>query len=210
MIDRFGRTYAEEAGISLRDTPAPLFQLLCLALLASARIRSSIAVDATQALFAEGWTTPDRLARSTWERRTKVLNHAGYARYDERTVRMLADTTQLLLDRWNGDLRRLRRDAGCDPDQERALLQEFKGIGPVGAEIFAREAQGTWGELYPTVGDRAVRAAQRLGLGDDADSIAALVPRRRLPHLVDGLLRIEFDDAYDQIADGDPSPVRRT
>jgi hypothetical protein len=39
LLDRHGRTYAAEAGIRLRDAPAPLFQLLCLSLLLSARIR---------------------------------------------------------------------------------------------------------------------------------------------------------------------------
>jgi endonuclease III len=144
-------TFAEEAGISLRDKPAPLFQLLCLTLLASARIRSSVAVAAARSLFEQGWTTPAKLAASTWEQRTKVLNSAGYARYDESTARMLADTTNLLLTRWHGDLRRLRDEAGRDPQRIHQLLQDFKGIGPVGATIFLREAQVVW----PECGDLA-------------------------------------------------------
>ncbi|MEV6612241.1 hypothetical protein [Kutzneria sp. NPDC051319] len=39
LLDRFGATYAHEAGITLRDKPAPLYQLLILATLLSARIR---------------------------------------------------------------------------------------------------------------------------------------------------------------------------
>ena len=46
VLDTFGRSYADAAGIRLRDTPAPLFQLLCLSLLLSARIRADIAVAA--------------------------------------------------------------------------------------------------------------------------------------------------------------------
>lgn len=199
MVDRFGKTYAQEAGISLRDTPAPLFQLLCFALLASARIRSNIAAAATRALFDEGWTTPQKMAKSTWERRTKVLNQSGYARYDERTSSMLGHNVELVLDRWGGDLRKLRDEADRDPGRERELLRQFKGIGPVGADIFAREAQAVWPELHPAVDGRALRAASRLGLGEDADAVAKLVPRQDLPRLVDGLVRVDLDKAYDLV-----------
>jgi hypothetical protein len=64
---------------------------------------------------------------------------------------MLADTTNLLLTRWHGDLRRLRDEAGRDPQRIHQLLQDFKGIGPVGATIFLREAQVVW----PECGDLA-------------------------------------------------------
>lgn len=200
ILDKFGRTYADDAGIAVRDRPASLFQLLCFALLSSARIRANIAASAARALFDQGWTTPDKLARSRWEQRAKVLNQAGYARYDERTATMLADSTELLIDRWHGDLRRLRDEANRDPDAERRLLQEFKGVGPVGADIFAREVQGVWPELHPAADKRSLEAARRLGLGDDAESLAQLVDRNDFPRLVDGLVRIALEDAYDQVS----------
>jgi hypothetical protein len=37
LLERYGRTYAEDAGIRLADRPAPLYQLLVLATLLSAR-----------------------------------------------------------------------------------------------------------------------------------------------------------------------------
>src|SRR5207248_1977231 len=81
--------------------------------------------------------------------RARVLNESGYARYDERTSTALADTAQLIVDRYGGDLRRLRRAADRDPTVERRLLKQCKGIGDVGVDIFFREAQRTWAELYP-------------------------------------------------------------
>lgn len=42
---------------------------------------------------------------------------------------MLAEAAELLLDRWHGDLRRLRADAGGNPEQICALLTDFKGMG---------------------------------------------------------------------------------
>jgi endonuclease III len=199
VLDTFGRSYADAAGIRLRDTPAPLFQLLCLSLLLSARIRADIAVAAARAVFAEGWRSPRKLVASSWESRAKVLNQAGYARYDERTARMLANAAQVLLDRWQGDLRRLRDEANRSPDLERELLQEFPGIGPVGADIFAREVQVVWHEHFPTADARSLRAAARLDLGEDAEALAGLVNRRDFPRLIGGLVRLELDDAYDQL-----------
>jgi hypothetical protein len=102
-----------------------------------------------------------------------VLNQAGYARYDERTSTILADTSALLLDRYGGDLRRLRAAAGHDSAAERRLLKEFKGIGDVGVDIFFREAQRAWSELYPFADRRALQAAGRLGLGADVAARAA-------------------------------------
>jgi hypothetical protein len=85
----------------------------------SARIGAGQAVKAAHALTEAGWTTADNLAATSWRERVRVLNRHGYARYDERTTSMLGDACELLLDRYRGDLRRLRTEAGQDPRQER-------------------------------------------------------------------------------------------
>lgn len=173
LIARHGTTYAREAGIALnRAGPATLWRLLCLSLLLSARINADLALAAARALADEGWTTPRDLADSTWERRAKALNEAGYARYDERTATMLGDTAQLVLDRYGGDLRRLRAEADGDPARIRELTKECKGIGDVGADIFCREAQAVWHELHPFIDERALRACSGLGLPEDSRRLA--------------------------------------
>jgi endonuclease III len=168
LLARHGRTYASEAGIRLQNTPSPLFRLLCLSLLSSARIRATTAVAASRSLAAEGWRTPERMVAASWTERVQALNRAGYARYDEKTSRMLGDTAALLIDRYRGDLRRLRDEAGREPVAERRLLQEFPGIGEVGAAIFSREVQTMWLEVFPFADRRALTVAGRLGLGDAA------------------------------------------
>jgi hypothetical protein len=148
LLDRHGRTFGEELGVDVASgTPSPLFRLLCASLLMSARISAGIATAAARALADSGWTTAERLAESSWEDRARVLNQAGYARYDERTSTMLGETATLVLDRYGGDLRRLREDAGCDPAEERRRVKECKGIGDVGADIFFREVQAAWPEV---------------------------------------------------------------
>lgn len=203
VLEIGGPTFAEELGIPLeRNTPAPLFRMLCFALLASAPIGHRIAVKAARALADAGWTTPRRMAASTWRQRTDTLNRAGYARYDESTSRELGDTTHLLLDRYGGDLRRLRETALRDPDAERRLLQEFKGIGEVGTDIFFREVQLVWDELFPFLDRRALEAARRLDLGTNENALRELVrDRHEYVRLMAALVRIELEDRYDEVRD---------
>jgi hypothetical protein len=178
LLERHGLTYAEELGIKLeRGTPSVLFRWLCASILLSARIGAGAAMHAARALAEQGWTTAEKMAAATWEQRTRTLNRAGYARYDESTSRMLGDTAEMLLDKYQGDLRKLRDAA----ERERVLLKECKGIGEVGADIFCREAQVTWDELFPFADRRALEAAGRLGLDSDANRLASRVARKDYP-----------------------------
>lgn len=200
LLDRHGQTYADQAGIRLADQPAPLFRLLCLSLLLSARIGADIGVAASRALADAGWTTPEAMAGSTWEDRAATLNASGYARYDERTATMLGDTSALLLDRYAGDLRNLREEAQRSPSKEQRLLQEFSGIGPLGSAIFAREAQLVWDELIPYADDKALSVAERLGLGTDPDALYQHVgDASRFTALVAALVRAGLGDDVDDI-----------
>ena len=54
-----GTTYADEAGITLKDTPMPLFELLVLCMLASKPIDAGIAVGAAREVFHVGLRTPE-------------------------------------------------------------------------------------------------------------------------------------------------------
>src|SRR5215211_287882 len=161
LLDRAGQTYAAEAGITLKDTPAPLYQLLVLATLLSARISAGVAVAAARELFAAGFTTPKMMRDATWQQRVDALGRGHYRRYDERTSTMMGECAEFAIERYRGDLRRLREEAS-GPDDVGRLLQEFKGIGPTGAAIFCRELQGVWPELAPFVDDIAAKGARRL------------------------------------------------
>jgi endonuclease III len=200
VLRRYPRTYGEELGLRSLKTPAALFKLLVMALLMSARIRASVAFDAATALFAERWTTARAMAAASWEQRAKVLNRAGYARYDERTSTMLGETSTFLIEYYRGDLRRLRDEAGQDPSAERRLLKQCKGIGDVGVDIFFREAQRAWTELYPFADHRALTAGKHLGLGHEVVNLRRLAAGDDFVRLVNGLARVDLDDAYDEIA----------
>jgi thermostable 8-oxoguanine DNA glycosylase len=200
LIDRHGRTFSRELGIDLgKNTPSPVFRWLCFSMLASARISADIAMAGAKALAKQGWTTADKMADSTWRARTDTLNHAGYARYDESTSRMLGDTATMLLDEYGGDLRQLRERAARDPKQERKLLKQCKGIGDTGASIFLREVQASWDELYPFADKMALKAAGHLGLGDDGKTLARRVDREEYPRFVAALIRTALARDYDEV-----------
>jgi hypothetical protein len=190
LLGRHGRTYAEEAGISVDDSAAATFQVLSLSLLLSARIRAAVAVRAASELINSGWGRPDAMSASTWEARVAVLDRAGYARYDERTARQLGRCAAIVLGDYGGDLGRIRERADRRRSEERRLLQQFPGIGPLGVTIFAREIQATWTEWYPFADKLALDSAALLGLPDDVRALEQLAgDRATFVRLVAALVR---------------------
>ncbi|RKE17213.1 endonuclease [Streptomyces sp. TLI_171] len=192
LLAEHGRTYAEEAGITLRDKPSPLYRLLVLTVLCSIRIKADTATAAARELFRAGLRTPRAMADSDWQDRVDALGRAHYVRYDESTATALGDGAQLVLDRWHGDLRRLRDEARGDPDTLRDLLREVPRIGPVGADIFCREAQAVWPQLRPFFDERTCRTAKDLGLPHTPDGLGRLVPPTDHAKLATALVRVSL------------------
>ncbi|MCL7491776.1 endonuclease [Streptomyces sp. MCA2] len=193
LLERHGETFAAQSGIRLGNTPQPLYQVLVLAGLLSARIRASVAVAAARALFDAGLRTPRRMAEATWQQRVDALGEGGYRRYDERTATQLGDGATLLQDTYRGDLRRMREEAGGDTAALRGALRKVPGLGPAGCDIFLREVQGVWTELAPYLDAKAVQGAGRLGLPDDSGKLARLVKQDETAAFASGLVRAALD-----------------
>ena len=198
LVAAYGTTYAEEAGIRLRNTPQPLYRTLVLACLLSARIRSSTAIAAARALYDAGLRDPRRMAAATWQERVDALGRGGYRRYDERTSTQLGDGAELLTNRWHGDLRRMRDEADGDMSRLRALLQEVPGLGPVGADIFLREAQLVWPEAAPCFDAKTLEGARRLGLPDSPDRLVRIAGDTEPAVLAAALVRTALDKTVAQ------------
>jgi len=178
-----------------------LFCLLISALLFSTRISHHIASKSACILFERGWTTPERLAATTWDQRVQALDEGGYVRYDERTSTALGETSKMLIDLYQGDLRNLRAAAERDPARERTLLDDFKGVGEIAVNIFFREAQLAWPELFPFADGKALACAKKLGLPMESGKLAGLVRSRPdFVRLVSALIRVQLEHKHDEIA----------
>lgn len=193
LVNEHGRTFAAEASITLRDKPAPLWQLLVLSLLLSTRISSDIALGTAQELFSTGWRTPQRLRQSTWQQRVDALGRGGYRRYDESTATRLDEAAALLITRWKGDMRKLRDEADGDPARISTLVQEFTGIGPTGAGIFLREVQQVWPEVRPFTDKLVLKGARAAGLPEGAKELGELVAGNDVANLAAALVRVARD-----------------
>jgi hypothetical protein len=193
LLSTCGRTYAAQAGIRVADKPSPLYRLLVLSVLLSTRIRADLAVAAARELHRAGGGTPRGMLNASWQDRVDALGRAHYVRYDESTATALGEGAELLLDRYRGDLRRMRAAAGGDVPRLERLLREVPRLGPTGAAIFCREAQAVWPELRPYLDRRALDGARRVGLPDDPDRLASEVSGDDLAALAAALVRVALD-----------------
>lgn len=195
-----GRGFAETAGFRVTNNPGNLFQLLCLAVLLRGR-QDQQAVRTALALRDRGWDSPSHLDRSPPQERFRLIRDVSHRR-DARTVAdTLGELARALLERYGGDLRRLRAEAGQDPARERHLLTRLPGVDDDVVDLFFRDAQTVWHEAAPFADRRALTAARRLGLGRSTADLATLAGRpksERLAWLVGALARVELDDRYDE------------
>lgn len=90
-------------------------------------------------------------------------------RYSERWYeRAENQCTDKILD---GDLNNLLKSANSSPAKIRSLLQDIKGIGKVGVDIFCDAAQAPWPCLAPFIDPRSMETAKKCGLGNDVKSL---------------------------------------
>ena len=178
-----------------------------LSLLLSARISADVGVAAARELFGAGFGTPAKMRDATWQQRVDALGRGRYRRYDERTATMLGETSERLLEQWQGDLRKLHEQAGSDPRRIAELLQEFKGIGKIGADIFLREVQVVWTDLAPYADDQVAEAARQLGLPVTARGLGGVAADpAELARLGSALIRVTRSAA--ELRDFRDTPAR--
>ncbi|MEH0843773.1 hypothetical protein V6U81_15420 [Micromonospora sp. CPCC 205711] len=196
------RGFAEQYGFRVTNNPSSLFQLLCLAVLLARRGDFRRAVDAAHALPDHGWDSAARLARSLHADRVGTLRDAGQRGDVDGLADVLGDLARTVVERYRGDLRRLRSTAGYDPARERALLTALPGVDDEVADLFLRETQALWREVAPVADRRALTAARRLGLGRSAADLADLAgsgESERLAWLVGALARVDLEQRYAEV-----------
>jgi hypothetical protein len=194
LVEVADRTFSSQAGLTLRDTPAPLFQLLSLCILLAKPLSADLGVEACWQLRKAKLTTPQRMVDATWQERVDALVRAHYRRYDESSATILGEAAQFVVDRYRGDLRRLATAADGDAATAARLLGEVPGIGPTGADIFLREVQAVWPWLRPFVDHRVLDGARRVGLPHSKPGLTRWLGDGDPTAVVAALVRVSLDD----------------
>lgn len=157
------QSYSEELDLDLTKSK-DRFKWFLASLLFAKRISAEIAKKTYRRFEEEEITTPERILKAGWDRLVEVLDSGGYVRYDFSTASNLLRIMGELKEKY-GDLESLYKESSSSMDLEKGL-QEFKGIGPVGVNIFLRELRGIWEKAKTKPSKIAIKTAQRIDLKD--------------------------------------------
>lgn len=163
LIKEFGNTYSSSLGIDLKSgREEEIFKWFLASILFGKRISAQTASKTYKEFESKGILTPEKILDTGWDGLVKVLDDGGYTRYDFSTASKLLDLMKKLKERY-GTLSKLHEQAKDSRDLERKLI-EFKGIGPVTANIFLRELRTIWSKADPEPMDFVKKKARDLGI----------------------------------------------
>jgi endonuclease III len=165
-------TYPQELGLDL-SKPRDRFKWFLASILYAKRIPANVAKKTYLQFQQQGLTTPERIRSAGWNRLVKALDSGGYVRYDFSTATNLLSIMNELKKKY-GDLEELHRQSSSPKDLEKRL-QELKGVGPVGVNIFLRELRGIWEKAKSKPSKLATVVAQRICLENIESYESALV-----------------------------------
>jgi endonuclease III len=158
------QNYSTELDLDLSEAE-DRFKWFLASVLFAKRISAQTAKETYLYFEQEELTSPDAILAAGWDRLVEVLDSGGYTRYDFSTATNLLGIAKMLKEKY-GDLERLHAESSSPADLERRL-QEFKGVGPVGVNIFLRELRGIWEKAKPKPSPIAVATAQKIGLNPE-------------------------------------------
>jgi endonuclease III len=174
------QSYSVELGLDLTK-PEDRFKWFLASVLFAKRISAETAKETYLYFEQEELTSPNAILQAGWNRLVEVLDSGGYTRYDFSTAANLLAIAKTLVEKY-GSLERLHAESSSPGDLE-SLLLEFKGVGPVGVNIFLRELRGIWEKAKPKPSPMAVVTAQRIGLGpEDVERFESQLVRLNLEY----------------------------
>lgn len=154
-------SYSEELDLDL-NKPEDRFKWFLASILFAKRISAESAKETYRYFEQEELTTPDAILEAGWDRLVEVLDAGGYTRYDFSTATNLLGIAEMLKEKY-GSLEQLYACSKDSVDLEHNLL-EFRGVGPVGVNIFLRELRGIWNKAHPKPSSMSIDTARRIGL----------------------------------------------
>jgi endonuclease III len=154
-------SYSEELGLDL-SKPEDRFKWFLASILFAKRISAETAKQTYLYFEQEELTSADAILEAGWDRLVEALDSGGYTRYDFSTATNLLGIAKTMKEKY-GNLEKLHAQSSSATDLENRL-QEFKGVGPVGVNIFLRELRGIWKKAKPKPSLMALETAKKIGL----------------------------------------------
>jgi hypothetical protein len=191
-----GGRYSAELGIDVDAGDAQVERWFVAATLFGARIRAPVAERTFGVLAAAGLTRIGQMRHVPSGDLIAMLDAGGYARYDFRTATLLLELSEIINERYDGQVAMIGRRFTAYPGL-RAALEALPGWGPVTIGLFLRELRGVWPGADPPPDERALAAARHLGLlagRSDAACLAGLAAACGLDvrDLEAGLVRLDL------------------
>ena len=174
------QNYSKELGLDLCK-PEDRFKWFLASVLFAKRISTETAKETYYSFEQEELTSPDAILEAGWDHLVEVLDAGGYTRYDFSTATNFLGIARTLKERY-GDLEKLHSDSSSPEDLEKRL-EEFRGVGPVGVNIFLRELRGIWEKAKPEPSPIAVAMAKKIGLNkEDTERLESQLVRLNLEY----------------------------
>jgi hypothetical protein len=168
-----GGRYSAELGIDVGASDADVERWFVAATLFGARIPARVAERTFRVLAGAGLARIGQLRHVPSDALVAMLDAGGYARYDFRTATRLLELSQVVSERYEGQVALIGRSFPAYPDLS-AALDRLPGWGPVTVRLFLRELRGVWPGANPPLDERAVAAAHHLGLLGDRPGVTDL------------------------------------
>ena len=163
LIEEFGLPFSSSLGINLQEgKEKEMFKWFLASVLFGKRISLRIAAKTYEQFKSSNVLTLKAITDTGWGGLVKILDDGGYVRYDFSTASKLLNLVKQLQQKY-GSLTELHKQAKDSKDLEHKLIQ-FKGIGPVTANIFLRELRTVWKKADPEPLDFVKEQAAKLGI----------------------------------------------
>ncbi|KAJ6005767.1 TruB pseudouridylate synthase (N terminal domain) family protein [Penicillium sp. IBT 35674x] len=188
-----GTTIANQS--HLDASPDTLLAMVLDVIVKSRPISHNLTQKTINHLLDEGYHHIDVLATTTWEERTKVLEEGGYNRYREQCATYLGSLSDIVVNKYDGDLNNLLQAAHGDREEVRTLMKEFKGIGDLGVELFFNNVQSVWPSIAPFIDSRSLQTAEEIGIGGDLNAIYGALGKEpeQMSLLANGLSTVRLE-----------------
>jgi len=163
LVKELGTPFSSSLGINLQEgKEEEIFKWFLASVLFGKRISFRIAAKTYEQFKSYNVLSPKAITNTGWDGLVKILDDGGYVRYDFSTASKLLDLVKQLQQSY-GTLTELHKKAKNTKDLENRLMQ-FKGIGPVTANIFLRELRAIWKEADPEPLELVKEEAAKLGI----------------------------------------------